>query len=203
MRRLTALTILAITWPPATAAAENSHWPDIRQVDHTIRATVVKTVNRPAFVLGTFPPLQPLAPPAPPQRTAINLLPSLSIRVAGEQPLRGADPVPARPACIMPTVYFELGSATALDLADTISALRTCGVTTTTPLLVIGHACDLGPEEFNRELSRQRAETVAALLATYGFTRISVIALGDTSSVTADPDQRHLNRRVEIKQEEN
>ena len=100
-------------------------------------------------------------------------------------------------------IHFPLGSATPLDFGrEVITALKACGISAATQLVVTGYTCDLGPDEFNLDLARRRAERVAALLAGQGYHLVEIEAAGATGFATYDPALRHLNRRVEIQDRE-
>jgi hypothetical protein len=92
-----------------------------------------------------------------------------------------------------PEVHFDLGSAwLSLDASSKLlTDMREC--CPTCPLYLTGYTCSLGVEGQNQKLSRQRAETVAALLRKNGFKVASVegkgMLIGDTPE----------NRRVDIK----
>lgn len=183
--------ILALIWSAGPAsAAEGAELLDIRQTEYSYRMAVTQDVTRTAFVIARFPSIQKLSPPATSRR---NMLPGLSVRLSGGPGVN----------CESPVIHFALGSAKPLDFGrETLIALYRCGATAATPLTVTGYTCDLGPDALNVELARQRAESVAALLAAQGFKKIKTIAAGATGFATSDPDQRHLNRRVEIEQED-
>ncbi|HVL03417.1 MAG TPA: OmpA family protein [Acidimicrobiales bacterium] len=77
------------------------------------------------------------------------------------------------------------------------------------PVAIHGHTDDVGDEAYNDDLSRRRAEAVAAELATgHGIdrTRLDVAGLGERQPVvpnaqpdgTDNPDGRAQNRRVEV-----
>jgi outer membrane protein OmpA-like peptidoglycan-associated protein len=106
----------------------------------------------------------------------------------------------AAAGCQSPVIHFPLGSAD-LDPAEAdtlIAGLRACGITKSTPLVVTGHTCSLGLENFNQNLSLKRARAVAGLLRDSGFTVEKVAGKGSMAPVTTDPQQLYLNRRVEI-----
>ena len=107
--------------------------------------------------------------------------------------------VKATDGCELPVVHFQLGSAE-LSLSEQdalLAALAQCTIASDTGLIVIGHTCSLGTEERNRILSRERAEQVAALLRSHGYTVFEVVAMGSQQPV---PGNEHLasNRRVEL-----
>lgn len=106
----------------------------------------------------------------------------------------------AAAGCQLPVIHFPLGSADLYPAgADTlIAGLRECGITKSTPLVVTGHTCSLGLENFNQDLSLKRAGAVADLLRDYGFTVEKVAGKGSMAPVTTDPQRLYLNRRVEI-----
>jgi outer membrane protein OmpA-like peptidoglycan-associated protein len=112
-------------------------------------------------------------------------------------------PNPSRLAtvgCQTPVIHFPLGSAVLASAeAETLMAgLRACRMTKNTPLLVTGHACSLGSENFNQDLSLKRARSVAGLLQDCGYTVAEVTGKGSLAPMTTDPQQLYLNRRVEI-----
>jgi outer membrane protein OmpA-like peptidoglycan-associated protein len=71
-----------------------------------------------------------------------------------------------------------------------------------TNILIEGHTDSTGPEDYNMDLSRRRAESVSHHLATLNVatSRFSVIGYGEMQAVATNdtPDGRQLNRRVEL-----
>ncbi|MHB1349774.1 MAG: OmpA family protein [Desulfobulbaceae bacterium] len=102
--------------------------------------------------------------------------------------------------CQTAVIHFPFGSAVlASEEAETLMAgLRACRMTKNTPLVVTGHACSLGSENFNQDLSLKRARSVAGLLHDCGYTVAEVTGKGSVVPMTTDPQRLHLNRRVEI-----
>ncbi len=101
--------------------------------------------------------------------------------------------------CHIAQVLFELGSAVLQPMAaeTLLSDLKQCeGMDMT--LQVTGHACQLGPEQLNQILSRQRANNVARFLQEHGFAVAAVQGKGAEQPVTDDPKEYFKNRRVEI-----
>lgn len=101
--------------------------------------------------------------------------------------------------CRIAQVLFELGSAELRPIAaeTLLSDLKQCeGMDMA--LQVTGHACQLGPEQLNQILSRQRAEAVARFLQEHGFAVASVQGKGAGHPATNDPGEYFKNRRVEI-----
>ncbi|MBR2412800.1 MAG: OmpA family protein [Alphaproteobacteria bacterium] len=70
-------------------------------------------------------------------------------------------------------------------------------------VLVSGHTDSTGTAEYNLNLSRERAASVAAYLQGQGVksSRFEVLGLGSSNPIASNdtPDGRSLNRRVEIK----
>ncbi len=68
--------------------------------------------------------------------------------------------------------------------------------------MIVGHADTAGPSPYNMNLSRQRAEAVAAALRTAGVAdvRIRTRAVGETdlAQPTGDGVRDPLNRRVTV-----
>ena len=101
--------------------------------------------------------------------------------------------------CRVGQVLFELGSAVLEPMAaeTLLSNLKQCeGMDMA--FQVTGHACRLGPEQFNQSLSLQRARTVARFLQDHGFTVTAIQGKGSRQPVTDDPREFFKNRRVEI-----
>jgi outer membrane protein OmpA-like peptidoglycan-associated protein len=101
--------------------------------------------------------------------------------------------------CELPVVHFQLGSAE-LSQAEQISlltAIAQCAIAPGTGLIVTGHTCSLGTEERNRVLSQERAEHVAALLRSHGYTVSEVAAMGSQQLLPGNEDLAN-NRRVEL-----
>ncbi len=101
--------------------------------------------------------------------------------------------------CRIAQVLFGLGSAVLQPMAaeTLLSNLKQCEARDMA-LQVTGHACRLGPEQFNQSLSLQRARAVARLLQDHGFTVTAVQGKGSRQPVTDDPREFFKNRRVEI-----
>ncbi len=70
-------------------------------------------------------------------------------------------------------------------------------------LSVVGHTCDLGPSEYNRDLSMRRAQSVADHLIENGISRnqVHVAYYGESSPMVPNEteEERRKNRRVEIR----
>ena len=97
-------------------------------------------------------------------------------------------------------VYFELGCASLSQVtAETLlSDMKRCEGIQKDPLLVIGHACQLGSEKLNQPLSLQRARAVADFLRNHDFGWITIQGKGSQHPVTHDSQEFYKNRRVEI-----
>lgn len=105
-----------------------------------------------------------------------------------------------RASCCLPVAYFELGSSILpLTAAGQIlSGLKRCRITQKDPLAITGHTCEFGPEQLNQALSQQRAEAVAALLLKNGFNVARVLGKGSQETISNEPGEFSVNRRVEI-----
>ena len=97
-------------------------------------------------------------------------------------------------------VHFELGSAVLSPAgAETIlSGLKQHGITSKTPLAVIGYTCMLGPDIFNQKLSQKRADAVADFLRDHGFVVANVQGQGANNPITYNLQEFYKNRRVQI-----
>ena len=146
---------------------------EIRQERFSLLSEIVRVTDRETFVLTGTPNHRQ---PACEERT-----------------------VKATDGCELPVVHFQLGSAE-LSMSEQdalLAALPQCTIAPDTGVIVTGHTCSLGTEERNRNLSKQRAERVALLLRTHGYTVSAVAAVGSQQPV---PGNDHLanNRRVEL-----
>ncbi|MDR2548937.1 MAG: OmpA family protein [Desulfobulbus sp.] len=100
--------------------------------------------------------------------------------------------------CELPVVHFQLGSAELLKTEQDamLAVLAHCAIAPGTGITVTGHTCSLGTEERNRILSRERAEQVAALLRSHGYTVSEVTAMGSLQPIPGT--ELASNRRVEL-----
>jgi len=97
-------------------------------------------------------------------------------------------------------VHFQLGSAvlTSVEAESILSRLNACGITKSTPLVIAGYTCKLGPDQLNQTLSLQRARAVAGFLHNHGFAAAAVQGRGSQHPLTDNPGDFFKNRRVEI-----
>ncbi len=119
-----------------------------------------------------------------------------------------ATPAPAAAAAAQPSrtflVFFDWNRADLTARARQIvqEAAQAARTQRSTRIEVAGHADRSGAVQYNQDLSRRRAETVAAELVRLGIARneIAVTAFGETQPLvaTADNVQEPQNRRVEI-----
>ena len=105
----------------------------------------------------------------------------------------------------IPPIDFELGSAklkpTSFELLDKIAEVLVHH--NKLKLIVSGHTDDSGSEEFNQQLSLERAGAVKLYLAKKGVypETVRVYGYGETQPVLKDDtdEARALNRRVEFR----
>lgn len=100
----------------------------------------------------------------------------------------------------LPKIHFELGSAVLSPMAaqQLLSSMNSHEIAHHTPLIITGHSCELGTEQSNLLLSRQRAVAVANFLESEGFTATTLQAKGEADPITANTKELYKNRRVEI-----
>lgn len=110
---------------------------------------------------------------------------------------------PPRPMTF--TIFFLFDSATELapESLATVKQLKTVLATWPAPkLVVVGHTDLAGSQDFDDNLSRRRAQTVAAFLIKQGIPaqQIETAARGKREPLvhTADGVPNHMNRRVVI-----
>jgi outer membrane protein OmpA-like peptidoglycan-associated protein len=101
--------------------------------------------------------------------------------------------------CRLPVIHFELNSAelSMTERASLITVLAQCSIAPGTGLIVTGHTCSLGTEAHNRVLSQRRAEQVATVLRTHGYTVSAVAGMGSQKPLPGNRQPAN-NRRVEL-----
>ncbi|MDD2467080.1 MAG: OmpA family protein [Desulfobulbus sp.] len=146
---------------------------EIRQERLSLLNEVVLVTDRETFVLTGTPNLRQSA--------------------CGEQVAGAID------GCRLPVVRFRLDSAELSDIEreSMLTALALCTIAPDTGLIVTGHTCSLGTEDRNRALSQERAEQVAAVLSSHGYTVFEVAAMGSQQPLLGNEDLIN-NRRVEL-----
>ena len=106
---------------------------------------------------------------------------------------------------VLEGVNFELNSAKLQENSKRIldMVVRTMKSHPSLNVLVTGHTDNLGNEEYNRDLSQRRAESVKEYLVSEGIapSRIETMGLGERKPIAPNstPEGREKNRRIEIK----
>ncbi|QOC21731.1 tandem-95 repeat protein [Wenzhouxiangella sp. AB-CW3] len=94
----------------------------------------------------------------------------------------------------------ELRPGARETLNELVEAIREGGLVST--IQVVGHTCDIGPEEYNQGLSERRAQSVVEYLATRGIETDEVDwegrGLHEPRYPNDSEENRSRNRRVEI-----
>lgn len=122
-------------------------------------------------------------------------------------PKADAKPVSLPPALMIPSkVLFEFGnSALKPDAMKALAIVKKMFKNSNNKdILIEGHTCSLGSDEYNLELSRKRTQSVAAYLAnTLGIPkeRIRTLHYGERFPITSNATEegRSKNRRVTIR----
>ncbi len=102
--------------------------------------------------------------------------------------------------CQMLMIYFQKESSSlAPDAAlEIVAKIRKNGVLPNTSLMVTGYTCELGTDKLNQALSQKRAETVAEVLRSHGYSSLNVQGKGAQNPLSRFPQEFYKNRRVEI-----
>jgi outer membrane protein OmpA-like peptidoglycan-associated protein len=119
---------------------------------------------------------------------------------------RGTRIEPAAPPTVRLPIFFEFNSTTlrpeAHVLLDKVGAALASDELATFRFSVEGHTDSIGSDEFNEQLSRERAEVVKAYLMARGVPaeRLQTVGHGETEPVATNEtdDGRQRNRRVEL-----
>jgi outer membrane protein OmpA-like peptidoglycan-associated protein len=181
---------------------------------------VVK-VEPPVVVVIPAAPTQPVAMREQIRRTHVErmasfddtirrLPPQFGLSLQGQWPPRtpGAaesEPQPVVRLSLGDRIFFETGRSDIRPEAErAIAALaETIRNDKSNPqIMIVGHADSTGDGDDNLELSRERAESVAAILVRYGVPhgRLHLAGMGEQQPVATNrtPAGRRLNRRVEV-----
>ena len=146
---------------------------EIRQERFSLLSEIVQVTDRETFILTSTPNHRQ---PACEERTA-----------------------KAKDGCVLPVVQFQLSSAELSKTAQEslLAVLAQCNIAPEAGLIVTGHTCSLGTEDRNLILSRERAEGMAAILRTHGYTVSAVKAMGSRQPIHGN-NLLANNRRVEL-----
>jgi len=105
---------------------------------------------------------------------------------------------------VLEGVNFHTDSARLTDSAQAIlnSVANSLALCETTPVSIAAHTDNQGSDEYNQQLSKNRARSVARYLSTRGIaiTRMSARAYGESRPIQSNntADGRAQNRRVEL-----
>lgn len=125
---------------------------------------------------------------------------SATVVPAPRTPPVAAPATPAEPPrATRHAVYFATRSAE-LDGAARSVLAEIVAANSRADFVLEGHADHRGSETLNQRLSRERAETVAAMLAELGVepTRMRVDAVGEADAVAGTANEVWRDRRVDI-----
>lgn len=117
-------------------------------------------------------------------------------------------PVAPRARVVLRGVNFDFDSAVPVEGSRTVLevASETLLANPDVRTRVEGHTDSTGPAEYNRDLSRRRAEAVRDMLIEAGVEadRLEVVAFGEDQPLATNetPDGRRINRRVQLVTEE-
>jgi hypothetical protein len=127
---------------------------------------------------------------------------STSAAVSIEAGVRAPPALPA--AARVPTIVARFTSEAKEPVDESgIRALATAMIEDHDAKIVLeGHSDTIGPEDFNHDLSLERANLVKTRLVELGVSadRIETVGLGGTRPLHSDtPDATSVNRRVEVR----
>lgn len=128
-----------------------------------------------------------------PSPSAKNLDPTIRIGRAPDGSQQSLST--SKKSVVFDNIYFEFDTAKLRDraselLVDDIAAGLKSPKLKDVRFLIEGHTCDLGEDEYNLNLSAQRAETIRQLLIKRGIPAYKLIALGFGERELVDPVKR-------------
>ena len=137
-----------------------------------------------------------------------NAIPEATVVAAVEPEPEAAPPPPPPPAprvrVVLRGVNFDFDSATPMQGSQVVLDIAAETLLGNREVLVRveGHTDATGPAEYNRDLSRRRAEAVRDMLIVAGVNaeRLQVVAHGEDQPLATNEtaDGRRINRRVQL-----
>ncbi|MEO0275183.1 MAG: OmpA family protein [candidate division WOR-3 bacterium] len=112
--------------------------------------------------------------------------------------------VPQRPPLVLETIHFDFDKYD-IRPQDAEILKRNAEILKAYPevnVIIEGHTCDIGTEEYNMGLGERRAKSARDYLVKLGIdpNRLSIISYGETRLI--DPNNKPINRRAEFKVKE-
>ena len=109
--------------------------------------------------------------------------------------------VPERPALILETIHFDFDKYD-IRPQDAEILKKNAEILKLYPevnVIIEGHTCDIGTEEYNMGLGERRAKSARDYLIKLGIdpNKLSIISYGETRLI--DPKNKPINRRAEFK----
>ncbi|MEO0284251.1 MAG: OmpA family protein [candidate division WOR-3 bacterium] len=111
---------------------------------------------------------------------------------------------PQRPPFILETIHFDFDKYDIRPL-DAEILKKNAEILKAYPevnVIIEGHTCDIGTEEYNMGLGEKRAKSARDYLIKLGIDpkRLSTVSYGETRLI--DPNNKPINRRAEFKVKE-
>lgn len=112
--------------------------------------------------------------------------------------------VPQKPSLILETIHFDFDKYDIRPL-DAEILKKNAEILKAYPevnVIIEGHTCDIGTEEYNMGLGERRAKSARDYLVKLGIDpkRLSTISYGETRLI--DPNNKPINRRAEFRVKE-
>jgi len=109
--------------------------------------------------------------------------------------------VPERPPLVLETIHFDFDKYD-IRPGDAEILKKNAEILKLYPevnVIIEGHTCDIGTEEYNMGLGERRAKAARDYLIKLGIdpNRLSIISYGETRLI--DPKNKPINRRAEFK----
>jgi outer membrane protein OmpA-like peptidoglycan-associated protein len=172
---------------------------NIRRLALTVAAAAVIAAPLPSYAQPTEAGVTDMTNAPPDAIKASDIVEALAVP-------RNTRIDPAAPPQIRLPIYFEFDSATptpeARALLEKVSAALKSSELESFHFMVEGHTDDLGPEEYNEQLSMARAKAVASYLTGEGIPsdRVRAEGKGESAPVAPNDDEegRRRNRRVDF-----
>lgn len=150
------------------------------------------------IVYNAYEPREPAAPPPPPARPPVT-----TPAPPPPPPAPPAEPPEiTRQIPVFNNVLFDFDRSTLKPQgkAETDKVIAELKEHPQDTVVIEGHTCDIGTEEYNQGLGKRRADSVGSYMREQGIaaSRITTVSYGETQPAVPNtsPANRELNRRV-------
>lgn len=185
-----------------------SHAAEVRYLDYDFKEEIVQMPKTDMFVLCNNCPKTELIPYRDPEDIPLTInmkdipKPVVSVMVSDGKEIvsmeKGQSIKQEQTDVVIPfKVYFDFNSFKLKDI-EKEKLLDWSKTKKGLEVEVMGYACPIGSEDYNKVLSAKRAGAVSELLKKQGVIILKMKGVGETTEFAEKEKEYHLNRVVEI-----